>query len=510
MSTARLSPAQIDRACGVLLGAACGDALGAGYEFGVAPLPPDSEPVRMIGGGLGGFAPGEWTDDTSQTYAIAAVAATGADLRTTAALDQIALGIADWFAGDPADVGIQTRQVLRAVGSRPSAEAMTAAAAALHQRTGRTGGNGALMRTSPVALAHLHDPVALVEAAQRVSALTHADSRAGEACALWCLAIRHTILTGTFADPRCGVAFLAEDSRAFWIARLGEAERQAPSTFRDNGYVVTALQAAWSAITHTPVPEHHPGEGRFDCHHLVDALETAVRIGHDTDTVASIAGAMLGARWGASAIPAQWRRLVYGWPGLTAAELVSLALLAVSDGERDRAGWPGCAGIDYRGWPGHDSLAAHPYDPRVYLSGATALTDVPKDVTAVVTLCRVGREQVPVHLLDRQIEFRILDTTAADNPNLEYVIDDAARTVLRLRRDGETVLLHCVAAHSRTPTVAVRYAVLLGHSGDEALRQVCAALPNAVPNPDLVAALRRLATPPSGQGTAGNGQGWKA
>ena len=36
----------------------------------------------MIGGGLGGFAPGEWTDDTSQTYAVAAVAATGADLRT--------------------------------------------------------------------------------------------------------------------------------------------------------------------------------------------------------------------------------------------------------------------------------------------------------------------------------------------------------------------------------------------------------------------------------------------
>lgn len=144
-------------------------------------------------------------------------------------------------------------------------------------------------------------------------------------------------------------------------------------------------------------------------------------------------------------------------------------------------------------------LAVHPHDPKVYLSGATALTDVPDDVTAVVTLCRVGREQVSMRLRDRHIEFRILDTTAADNPNLEYVIDDAARTVLRLRRDDETVLLHCVAARSRTPTVAARYAVLLGHSGDEALRQVCAALPNAVPNPDLIAALRRLATPHSSQ-----------
>ena len=36
MSTIRLNAAQTDRACGVLLGAACGDALGAGYEFGSA------------------------------------------------------------------------------------------------------------------------------------------------------------------------------------------------------------------------------------------------------------------------------------------------------------------------------------------------------------------------------------------------------------------------------------------------------------------------------------------
>ena len=79
----RLTSAQMDRACGVLLAAACGDALGAGYEFGSARL--DGAP-RMIGGGLGGFAPGEWTDDTAQAVAIAEVAATGADLRTDEAL----------------------------------------------------------------------------------------------------------------------------------------------------------------------------------------------------------------------------------------------------------------------------------------------------------------------------------------------------------------------------------------------------------------------------------------
>ncbi len=64
-------------------------------------------------------------------------------------------------------------------------------------------------------------------------------------------------------------------------------------------------------------------------HHLQDALHAAVRIGDDTDTVAAIAGALLGARWGASAVPEKWRRAVHGWPGRAAGDLVSLAALTV-------------------------------------------------------------------------------------------------------------------------------------------------------------------------------------
>jgi ADP-ribosyl-[dinitrogen reductase] hydrolase len=77
--TTRLSTAQLDRAAGVLLGMACGDALGAGYEFG--PSLPGDAPVRMKGGGSFGWAPGEWTDGTSMAIAVAEPAATGADLR---------------------------------------------------------------------------------------------------------------------------------------------------------------------------------------------------------------------------------------------------------------------------------------------------------------------------------------------------------------------------------------------------------------------------------------------
>ncbi|MBC83527.1 MAG: hypothetical protein CL454_01570, partial [Acidimicrobiaceae bacterium] len=39
---------------------------------------------------------------------------------------------------------------------------------------------------------------------------------------------------------------------------------------------------------------------------------TAIRIGDDCDTVAAIAGSLLGARWGADAIPEDWAKLIHG------------------------------------------------------------------------------------------------------------------------------------------------------------------------------------------------------
>ena len=189
----KLTAAQLDRACGVLLGSAAEDALGAGYEFTFPAW--DLLPV-MKGGGLGGFAPGEWTDDTDQAVAIAMVAADGLDPRSAAALDRIAAGLLDWYAAGPADVGIQTRSVLMRAVKAPTGAAMVQAAREVHEQHGRSAGNGSLMRTGPVALAYLGDPAGLVEAAMSVSSLTHYQDHAQEACAVWCLMIRHAVLTG--------------------------------------------------------------------------------------------------------------------------------------------------------------------------------------------------------------------------------------------------------------------------------------------------------------------------
>src|SRR6476659_6854565 len=101
----RLTTAQLDRAVGVLLGTAAGDALGAAYEFG-PPRGAELE-VAMVGGGAFGWEPGEWTDDTSMAIAIAEIAASGADLRDEKALDAIVNRWHEW-SKDAKDIGIQT------------------------------------------------------------------------------------------------------------------------------------------------------------------------------------------------------------------------------------------------------------------------------------------------------------------------------------------------------------------------------------------------------------------
>ena len=505
LNKTRLTTAKVDRAAGVLLGMACGDALGAPYEFG-PPLGTDVL-VTMNGGGSFGWGPGEWTDDTSMAIAIAELSATGADLRTDAARDQIAARWAGWAAGAK-DVGAQTRAVLSAGGraarsrgeAEPTASDLASAAVEHHARTGRSGGNGSLMRTAPIALAYLDDPTALVLAAQEISAMTHHDPEAGEACALWCLAIRHAVLEGNL-NVRNGLEHLPEGRARVWAVRLDEAEAGRPSEFDHNGWVVQALQGAWSAITTTRPADHDSesssaGSSTIGPAHFRRALESAVRGGGDTDTVAAIAGSLLGGLYGASAVPAQWRRQLHGWPGLRARDLVSLGVMTARGGRPDPAGWPAGARVDYSTYKDSDALAQHPYDDHVWLGGVDALDNLPDGVDAVVSLCRLGDAQVsaPGVAVGDHVEVWLIDDHHRDkNPNLDFVLTDAAAAVAALRAEGKTVLLHCVQAQSRTPAVAALYgARLTGRTPTEALSDISQVLPDAHPNRGLRAALERL------------------
>lgn len=329
----------LDRASGVLLAQAAGDALGVPYELAEPPAP--GELPQMRGGGLGPYAPGEWSDDTQMAVVVARVAARGGGLRTEEELDEVAAGFEAWRTGGASDVGAQTAAVLAGAGrrtGRPAAR-LRAAAAELHAATGRTAGNGALMRTGVVGLVALDDRAATAAAARAVAELTHPDPLAGDSCVLWSEAVRLAVADGRL-DVHAGLDLLPAERRDAWRARLDDAASDRPQTdLRANGFTVTALQAAWHAVARSvpPLPEGVEVPGQV---HLPLALAAAVRIGGDTDTVAAIAGALLGARYGDGAVPGVWARAVHGWPGLAGRRLGALGRVTAQGGP----GVPGTPG----------------------------------------------------------------------------------------------------------------------------------------------------------------------
>ncbi|WP_394216404.1 ADP-ribosylglycohydrolase family protein [Brachybacterium vulturis] len=338
-----------DRAAGVLLGLACGDAAGVPYEFASAPYDPRRGP-EMIGGGLGPYAPGEWSDDTQMALCIARVAAAGVPIDSSEGLDAIARGFLGWVREGATDVGTQTRQVLGALrsddGGPGLAARMTSIAAQLHQRTGRTAGNGALMRTAPVALAFVQDPERTARAARAVAELTHADPLAGDSCVLWCEAIRASVIDGTAHQP-LALDLLPPERRHAWQALADGSWRDgAPAALASNGFTVMALHAALHAVEQGRAAadaasggtEHVSGAaaGQHAETTYREGVAAAVALGDDTDTIAAIAGSLLGAWCGADAIPSEWTAVVHGWPGYDGAGLRELAVEILDGSHRQR------------------------------------------------------------------------------------------------------------------------------------------------------------------------------
>jgi hypothetical protein len=289
------------------------------------------------------------------------------------------------------------------------------------------------------------------------------------------------------------VALVEPDGAGYWHDAIADAETKPIESLRkQNGFVVVALQSAWRAITAT---SHLSGPA-----HLEAALREAVAIGGDTDTVAAIAGALLGARYGASAVPFAWRRRLGGWPpDLGHGDLVPLAVLAVNDGKADPAGWP----TEYDLMP-HYERTNHPIGLVASLPGRDGVLwgDVAglahADAEAFVSLCRIGpgqrrgKEHHEVWLQDN-----------STNADPVFVLTDTADAIERLRTEVGTVFVHCVRSESRTPTVAAAW--LVRHHGldvDAATALVGGSLPNAFTthNSELLAALKLVQPAKTEQG----------
>ncbi|MBF0109930.1 MAG: ADP-ribosyl-[dinitrogen reductase] hydrolase [Magnetococcales bacterium] len=267
------------RAVGAYLGLAIGDALGGTVEF---MLPEEIRASlgihdRIIGGGWLRLRPGQVTDDTEMSLALgAAILASGGRVTAEAA----ARAFDQWLRGKPIDVGNTVRRGIinyRNFGRTEMPEDVHDA------------GNGACMRTLPVALATLGWPWEEVVAASRAQAhVTHHNPLSDAATECVIRMVRMAIGNSTKES-------LIDGPMAELVVRHPEFRyrRKRPGT-NPSAYIVDTIRVVFEVFEQT--------------HDFETCLVEVVNRGGDADTTGAIAGMIAGALHGPEAIPERWLR----------------------------------------------------------------------------------------------------------------------------------------------------------------------------------------------------------
>ncbi|WP_018505842.1 ADP-ribosylglycohydrolase family protein [Parafrankia discariae] len=280
------TPTPQQRVHGALLGLAAGDALGATLEF----MSPEEIRRRhgvhteITGGGAFGWRPGQGTDDTDLTIAVARAYADGYQLGA------VTEHFLRWYRGRPRDIGGMTAASLGRIAD--GEEPLAAGAAATAAARGGGAGNGSLMRALPTGLARSHPDRCAHEAAE-ISAVTHADPRCVHACVAY-TAIVSALVEGTPVPEalQAGRDTTPTVPAPEVDAALATSAATPLTDLPTTGYVVHSLAVAVWAL-------QQPDS-------LEDLLVAVVNRGDDADTTGAITGGLLGARDGAEAVPARW------------------------------------------------------------------------------------------------------------------------------------------------------------------------------------------------------------
>lgn len=291
-----------ERACGALVGVHAGDSLGATLEFQPADACRARYPEGLrdiVGGGAFDWSPGDPTDDTDLTVALAR-GYLDAEFDPARVVRAAADRMAQWYAAGPPDVGGTTAAALRAYGH--TGDPTTSGSSAEHAQA-----NGSLMRTMPVAVARLHDAALRAAEARALSAVTHAHPVCLSACAVYC-DIAAALIDGASVDVAMDTALERPDVVRAVRSSVEAARRSDRLAFDDlpgsrGGYVLWALQVAVRAVTTAANVE--------------EGVVAVVMLGDDADTNGAIAGGLLGARDGLGAIPARWTTRLRLGPELT-------------------------------------------------------------------------------------------------------------------------------------------------------------------------------------------------
>lgn len=285
-----------DKIAGALYGVAIGDALGAPLEFMSAEqiAQQHGHVTEMIGGGWLGVKPGETTDDTAMTLAVAEGIMESPDNPIPA----IGERFIRWAESGPKDIGGTCRCAIwkAATGGhkRPSAlQWENAGRETAIINKGRSAGNGALMRAVYPALYYSS---ALTAAHVTISQgrMTHDDAESTEACQLYSDMVHYLITEAESGETRreklARIEAMQRDTRfnSDDITLLGRDKKLKPT-----GYVVDSLMCALYAFWDF---------GRD----FMTTVAFAANMGGDADTIAAICGGLAGAYYGFEAIPERW------------------------------------------------------------------------------------------------------------------------------------------------------------------------------------------------------------
>ncbi|MEP7114800.1 MAG: ADP-ribosylglycohydrolase family protein [Ilumatobacteraceae bacterium] len=451
MSSLNSTPGR-QRAIGCIVGSAVGDALGAPFEFGEPGAYSDMFP-QTVHSGIGEMVgnqiwqPGQFTDDTEMGVIVAEslLESNGID-----AEDQLTRFRA--WGRCAKDVGNLTREVLES--SQPAPEA---AYEVLLARAGHnTAGNGSIMRAAAGAVYFAsHGRAATIDAALKLSAVTHADP-----LCLWAVAMQHELLRVALegGDPIDSidevVEMLPDEIRPVYEPLLTSSWTP-KSGGPGNGSAMGALaQAVWALR-------------RFDTFEQV--VIAVIDLGRDTDSVAAVAGALAGAKFGIQSIPSRWVTYLSGQVTDTDGKVRHYDHLALQQLALSLVGHPSFNGVD-------DEPAMEPREvmPGLWASNRAGARTVPDD-WAVVSLCRI--DQAMRHPIRR--EAYLIDRDGGHNPALAMVVDDVLDSIDAFLAEGRHVVVHCHGGRSRTGLVLAAEMMRHGRSFADAKDLLAKTWPDA-------------------------------
>ncbi|MEH7096663.1 ADP-ribosylglycohydrolase family protein [Neobacillus vireti] len=262
---------------GALVGFAIGDALGGTTEFLTKEeiQTQYGQLQEISGGGVWSLEKGETTDDTAMTIAVAK----GILKNPRDPIEAIGNEFLKWYRSHPKDIGIIVRTVL---GSFNGNWFETAKKAHFEYLDELSAGNGTLMRCLPAALAY-KDLDEIEAVTRKQSKMTHYDSKADDACFLY-NRIAYRVLQG---------AELKETISAEVKGTIYESvlNGQRP-TCLPSGYVVDTMNWVLYWLLHAET--------------FTDVVVGAANEGHDSDTVAAIAGGLAGMACGFEGLPRKY------------------------------------------------------------------------------------------------------------------------------------------------------------------------------------------------------------